>query len=223
MRYALLLHDNGNEECGRNARQYTEELIRHHVSGRLKVAPEHTSDEVLKLMRKPTFSLFKQFKTVFDRIDKEHGLNQQIIPYFISSHPGCHESDMAMLAVETKKLNFHLEQVQDFTPTPMTVSTEMWYTGYNPYTLQKVYSAKTQSEKLAQRKYFFWYKPEEQRDIANSLRKLGLAKLISELCPYLRSAATGNDQERRFRNEDNRAKRSGQKPHGRNGRRNSRN
>ena len=223
VRYDLLLHDNGNEECGRNARQYTEELIRHHVSGRLKVAPEHTSDEVLKLMRKPTFSLFKQFKTVFDRIDKEHGLNQQIIPYFISSHPGCHESDMAMLAVETKKLNFHLEQVQDFTPTPMTVSTEMWYTGYNPYTLQKVYSAKTQSEKLAQRKYFFWYKPEEQRDIANSLRKLGLAKLISELCPYLRSAATGNDQERRFRNEDNRAKRSGQKPHGRNGRRNSRN
>ena len=223
VRYDLLLHDNGNEECGHNARQYTEELIRHHVSGRLKVAPEHTSDEVLKLMRKPTFGLFKQFKTVFDRIDKEHGLNQQIIPYFISSHPGCHESDMAMLAVETKKLNFHLEQVQDFTPTPMTVSTEMWYTGYNPYTLQKVYSAKTQSEKLAQRKYFFWYKPEEQRDIANSLRKLGLAKLISELCPYLRNAATENDQERRFRNEDNRAKRCGQKPHGRNGRRNSRN
>ena len=223
VRYDLLLHNNGNEECGRNARQYTEELIRHHVSGRLKVAPEHTSDEVLKLMRKPTFGLFKQFKAVFDRIDKEHGLNQQIIPYFISSHPGCHESDMAMLAVETKKLNFHLEQVQDFTPTPMTVSTEMWYTGYNPYTLQKVYSAKTQSEKLAQRKYFFWYKPEEQRDIANSLRKLGLAKLIPELCPYLRNAATGNDQERRFWNEDNRAKRSGQKPHGRNGRRNSRN
>src|SRR5574344_1986733 len=161
VRYDLLLHKSKDEKVNQAAREYTRELITKHVSGRLKVAPEHTSPEVLKFMRKPSFDLFYEFKRIFDRINKEEGLNQQIIPYFISSHPGCHEEDMAELAVITKGLDFHLEQVQDFTPTPMTISTETWYTGYDPYTLEAVFSAKTQQEKLAQRKYFFWYKDAE--------------------------------------------------------------
>ena len=163
VRYDLLLYQSKDEAANRAAREYTRELITRHVSGRLKVAPEHTSDRVLRLMRKPSFQLFYDFKRQFDRICREEHLNQQIIPYFISSHPGCHEEDMAQLAAITRKLGFHLEQVQDFTPTPMTVSTETWYTGYDPYTLEPVFSAKTPREKEAQRQYFFWYKEGDDR------------------------------------------------------------
>lgn len=188
VRYDLLLHKSKDEKCNEAARQYTRELICRHVSGRLKVAPEHTSDNVLRLMRKPPFSLFGEFKRIFDKINAEEHLRQQIIPYFISSHPGCHEEDMAELAVLTKRMDFHLEQVQDFTPTPMTVSTETWYTGYDPYTLEPVFSAKTPREKQAQRQFFFWYKPEERRNIEQSLRRIGRTDLIAELC---RPAAGG--------------------------------
>lgn len=181
VRYDLLLHKSKDEKSNEAARQYTRELITRHVSGRLKVAPEHTSDRVLRLMRKPSFSQFYDFKRIFDRINREEGLNQQIIPYFISSHPGCKEEDMAELAVLTKNLDFHLEQVQDFTPTPMTVSTETWYTGYDPYTLEPVSSAKTPREKLAQRQFFFWYKPEERASIERELRRIGRPDLISKL------------------------------------------
>ncbi len=181
VRYDLLLHRSKDEKANEAARQYTRELITRHVSGRLKVAPEHTSDEVLRFMRKPSFKLFYEFKRIFDKINKEEGLNQQIIPYFISSHPGCHEEDMAELAVITKGLDFHLEQVQDFTPTPMTISTETWYTGYDPYTLEPVFSAKTQREKLAQRMFFFWYKPSERHAIEAELRRIGRTDLIAKL------------------------------------------
>ena len=181
VRYDLLLHKSKDEKVNQAAREYTRELITKHVSGRLKVAPEHTSPEVLKFMRKPSFDLFYEFKRIFDKINKEEGLNQKIIPYFISSHPGCHEEDMAELAVITKGLDFHLEQVQDFTPTPMTISTETWYTGYDPYTLEPVFSAKTQKEKLAQRMFFFWYKPEERRAIESELRRIGRSDLIAKL------------------------------------------
>ncbi len=183
VRYDLLLHQSKDEAINRAAREYTRELITRHVSGRLKVAPEHTSTRVLDLMRKPSFEQFYEFKRIFDRINKEEGLNQQIIPYFISSHPGCTEEDMAELAVITKGLDFHLEQVQDFTPTPMTVSTEAWYTGLHPYTLQPVYSAKTQAEKLAQRMFFFWYKPEERQKITSALRRMNRPDLIGKLYP----------------------------------------
>ena len=179
--YDLLLHRGKDEKANRAAEEYTRELIRNHVSGRLKVAPEHTSDKVLMHMRKPSFEQFRQFKTIFDRINKAEGLRQQIIPYFISSHPGCTAEDMAELAVITKGLDFHLEQVQDFTPTPMTVSTEAWYTGYDPYTLQPVFSAKTPADKLAQRQFFFWYKPEEQRAIERTLRMMNRPDLIKKL------------------------------------------
>ena len=181
VRYDLLLHRSKDENVNKAAREYTRELIVNHVSGRLKVAPEHTCPAVLKLMRKPSFELFNEFKKVFEKINAEENLRQQIIPYFISSHPGCHEADMAELAVQTKKLDFHLEQVQDFTPTPMTVSTETWYTGYDPYTLEPVFSAHTPKEKLAQRMFFFWYKQEERRNIEYELKKIGRSDLISQL------------------------------------------
>ncbi len=183
VRYDLLLHESQDEKSNEAARQYTRELICRHVSGRLKVAPEHTADEVLRLMRKPSFTLFERFKRVFDRINREENLRQQLIPYFISSHPGCREEHMAELAVLTKRMDFHLEQVQDFTPTPMTIATETWYTGYDPYTLEPVFSAKTQREKLAQRQFFFWYKPEERRNIEQELRRIGRPDLIRELYP----------------------------------------
>ncbi len=181
VRYDLLLHRSKDEETNRAAAEYTRELITRHVSGRLKVAPEHTSDRVLRLMRKPSFSQFHDFKRIFDRINREAGLNQQIIPYFISSHPGCTAEDMAELAAETKSLDFQLEQVQDFTPTPMTVATEAWHTGYHPYTLEPVASAKTPKEKLRQRMFFFWYKPEERAAIMAELRRMGREDLIQKL------------------------------------------
>ena len=194
------------------AMDYTRELITRHVSGRLKVAPEHTSDKVLMLMRKPPFQQFYDFKRIFDRICREEGLRQQIIPYFISSHPGCTEAEMAELAVKTKHLDFQLEQVQDFTPTPMTVSTETWYTGFHPYTLEPVHSAKTPKEKLAQRQYFFWYKPEERRGIEQSLRRIGRADLIQELCPYT-PKPYGNNRASTHREESPKEKRGRNRRH----------
>ena len=181
VRYDLLLHRYADESLNKAAQTYTEELIARHVSGRLKVAPEHTQDEVLKQMRKPSFSQFGQFKKIFDKVNRQYGLNQQLIPYFISSHPGCTEADMAELAVITKSLHFQLEQVQDFTPTPMTLATEMYYTGYHPYTLEKVYTARSKEQKLAQRQFFFWYKPESRRQIMQVLQKMGRKDLIEKL------------------------------------------
>ncbi len=181
VRYDLLLHRNKDEEVNRANREYIRELIVNHVSGRLKVAPEHTGEGVLMLMRKPSFKLFHAFKQIFDKINHEENLREQLIPYFISSHPGCTEEDMAELAVETKRLDFHLEQVQDFTPTPMTVSTETWYTGYHPYTLEPVFSARTQREKLQQRMFFFWYQPEERQNILHELRRIGREDLATQL------------------------------------------
>ncbi|KAA6322808.1 Ribosomal protein S12 methylthiotransferase RimO, partial [termite gut metagenome] len=162
VRYDLLLHESTNTTINKTASEYINELIIRHVSGRLKVAPEHTNKNVLEVMRKPSFDLFEAFKKIFDRINREHNLNQQLIPYFISSHPGCKEADMKELATIIRRLNFRLEQVQDFTPTPMTMATEMWYTGYHPYTLKPVFSAKTQQEKLIQREFFFGYKTKEK-------------------------------------------------------------
>ena len=172
VRYDVVMYRTDSEAVNRTNAEYARELIKNHVSGRLKVAPEHTSDRVLSVMRKPSFSLFKQFKQIFDRVNESEHLNQQIIPYFISSHPGCEPIDMAELAIETKRLNFQLEQVQDFTPTPMTLATEMYHTGLDPYTLKPVYVARTKDDKLAQRQFFFWYKPEERRTIKQFLQKI---------------------------------------------------
>ena len=181
VRYDMLLHKSGDAERDAAAARYTEELIKHHVSGRLKVAPEHTSDAVLKLMRKPSFRQFHEFKRIFDRINSAHNLKQQIIPYFISSHPGSTLESMAELAAETRQLNFHLEQVQDFTPTPMTMATEMYYTGINPETGEKVYVARSMRDKEAQRRFFFWYKPEERKEIARLLKSMRRPDLLKKL------------------------------------------
>ncbi len=181
VRYDMLLHRSGDSRLDSAADRYTEELIKNHVSGRLKVAPEHTADEVLRLMRKPPFKQFYDFKRIFDRINKQHNLKQQIIPYFISSHPGCTLENMAELAAETKQLNFQLEQVQDFTPTPMTMATEMYYTGINPETGEKVFAARTMRDKEAQRKFFFWYKPEERKQIVQQLRRIGRNDIIKKM------------------------------------------
>jgi len=181
VRYDLLMHDWKDDKLNNSAREYTKSLIVRHVSGRLKVAPEHTSDEVLYLMRKPSFKLFREFKRIFDNICREHGLRQQIIPYFISSHPGCKAEDMAHLAIETKRMDFQLEQVQDFTPTPLTVATTCWATGYHPYTLQKVFVAKSPVEKERQRMFFFWYKPQERKKIEYYLRSKGRQDLLKGL------------------------------------------
>lgn len=181
VRYDLSMHCTGDSEIDATNRRYNRELIADHVSGRLKVAPEHTEDCVLEIMRKPSFKLFEQFNKVFDEVNRSKGLKQQLIPYFISSHPGCREIDMAELAVKTKALNFHLEQVQDFTPTPMTVATEIYYSGYHPYTGERVFTAVRPQEKLAQRKYFFWYDRTYRIDIERSLHKLHRPDLITKL------------------------------------------
>lgn len=181
VRYDLLLSDTKSEEANKSHAEYIKELISKHVSGRLKIAPEHTSDKVLYTMRKPSFSYFAKFKEQFEQINREAGLNQQLIPYFISSHPGCKNEDMAELAVLTKKMDFKLEQVQDFTPTPMTLATEIYYSGYHPYTLEPMYTAKSKNEKLEQRKFFFWYKQEYKGAIIRDLQKMKRGDLQSKL------------------------------------------
>ena len=181
VRYDLALADNKDAKTSSANKEYLSELIRNHVSGRLKVAPEHTSDHVLDIMRKPSFSLFRKFKNIFDTINEKYHLNQQLIPYFISSHPGCTMNDMANLASETKDLNFHLEQVQDFTPTPMTVASEIYYSGIHPYTGKEVFTATSEKEKLSQRRLFFWYKPEEKENIKNDLKRIGRFDVIKKL------------------------------------------
>lgn len=143
--------------------EYGKQLITRHVSGRLKVAPEHTSASVLKLMRKPSWEHFLQFRDFFLKVNEEAQLRQQLIPYFISSHPGCTKSDMQDLATWTKKMHYRPEQVQDFTPTPMTLSTTMFYTGLNPYTMEPLYVAHSAKDKQEQRNYFFWYDKEKIR------------------------------------------------------------
>lgn len=207
VRYDLSMHPTGDKKIDKTNRRYNRELIEHHVSGRLKVAPEHTSDEVLKIMRKPSFTLFHDFKKIFDKVNAEAGLRQQLIPYFISSHPGCHEADMAELAVETKDLNFHLEQVQDFTPTPMTVATEIYYTGYHPYTGEKVFTAIRPEEKLAQRKYFFWWDNAYRADITRSLTRMHREDLLARLYPGSRFQPVPRTRNIRNTNYNNSKKR----------------
>lgn len=187
IRYDLFLHITGKEKTDKANREYLRELIRHHVSGRLKVAPEHTSAEVLRLMRKPSFDLFLELNRQFLQINRDENLNQQLIPYFISSHPGCRTEEMADLAVITKQLEFRLEQVQDFTPTPMTLATEIYYSGYHPYTLEKVYSARTLEQRQKQRQFFFWYKKEFRIAITAELKNLGRDDLINKLFREKRS------------------------------------
>jgi uncharacterized radical SAM protein YgiQ len=194
VRYDLLVDDFNKNNADNNHDEYMEQLVTRHVSGRLKVAPEHTSDATLRVMRKPSFKYFRKFKDKYDKIQEKHGLKQPLIPYFISSHPGCEEADMANLAAETKDLGFRLEQVQDFTPTPMTVAEVIYYTGVHPYTLQPIATPKTAEEKMTQNKYFFWYKPEVKGWIRSRLQKLGRPDLANKL---LGGGDYGNNKSRK--------------------------
>lgn len=162
-------------------REYFHELVKHHVSGRLKVAPEHSARKVLDIMRKPDYQLFDRLYKDFNGINAEEGLKQQLIPYFISSHPNCSTEDMAELALATKQQGFRLEQVQDFTPTPMTLATVMYYSGYDPYTLKKVVTAKTTDERRRQLMFFFWYKKEYRNEIKRELTRMGRPDLLRKL------------------------------------------
>ncbi len=172
IRYDLLFHE-WNSRAGKAEKEYLEELIKNHVSGRLKVAPEHTSRYVVNLMRKSPFSLFCKLKEQFEKITAREGLKYEIIPYFISSHPGSTEEAMSELAGEVRSLGIKPEQVQDFTPTPMTLSTTMYYCGKDPYTGKKVYVARDVEEKRRQKEYFFWYRSRYSREYPLKKRKPG--------------------------------------------------
>jgi len=183
IRYDMLVPEFNKKADPQDLQNYTEQVVKNHVSGRLKVAPEHTSDDVLKVMRKPSFKYFHSFKKNFDNINRKFNLNQKLIPYFISSHPECKLEDMANLAAETKDMGFQLEQVNDFTPTPMTVATVIYYSGYHPYTLKPIKTPKNAHEKKEQNRFFFWYKKENQNWIRNTLLKADRKDLLNKLLP----------------------------------------
>ena len=196
IRYDLLVKDYNKQLDDTDAQEYKEQVITHQESGRLKVAPEHTADATLRVMRKPSFKHFHKFKESYDRIQKKHGLKQPLIPYFISSHPGCEETDMANLAAETKDMGFQLEQVQDFTPTPMTVATVIYYSGVHPYTLKPTFVPKTAQEKKDQHRFFFWYKPENKDWVKNKLLKTGNKETYEKLTGKGAGKAYGNQSKR---------------------------
>ncbi len=180
IRYDLIL-DKKNKPVDPSALEYFKELVVHHVSGRLKVAPEHTSEKVLKLLRKPSFDLFIHVYNRFTDICQEYGLNQQLIPYFISSLPASGLEDMADIAIHMQKLNMKLEQVQDFTPTPMTLASVMFYTGFDPYTLEKMDIPRSIKEKKMQQLFFFLYDKEKRKELKVELSKMKRFDIIQLL------------------------------------------
>jgi len=204
IRYDLLV-DSYNKNNDGSLDEYMEQVVSRHVCGRLKVAPEHTSDATLRVMRKPSFKHFHEFKKKYEKYNKKHGLNQPLIPYFISSHPGSQAEDMANLAAETKDMGFRLEQVQDFTPTPMTVATVIYYTGVHPYTLKPIYTAKSKREKHQQHLFFFWHKRENHQQIRDKLISIGREDLIEKLI-------TEKKQHNKKEYLRQRSKRKGRKP-----------
>ena len=208
IRYDLTTPSYNKKADPKELERYLEQLMTRHTSGRLKVAPEHTSDRVLKMMRKPSFKYFHDFKKIFDKINVKTNLRQQLIPYFISSHPDGDFEDMANLAVETKEMGFQLEQVQDFTPTPMTVATVSYYSGYHPYTLKKVKTFTKRKDKLDQWKFFFWYKPENRQWIKDKLLQLGRKDLLNKLL-----SSSGKHKSKDCKKSKNNSKK---RPHGRN-------
>ncbi len=216
IRYDLLA-DSYNKNNDGSLDEYMDQLVSRHVCGRLKVAPEHTSDETLKIMRKPSFKHFHEFKKKYDKANKKFGLQQPLIPYFISSHPGSTEEEMANLAAETKDMGFRLEQVQDFTPTPMTVATIIYYTGLHPYTLKPVYTAKTPKDKKKQHMFFFWHKKENYQIIRDKLKSMGREDLIEKLIGDRKKHNKGEVIKQRRNNKENTKGKAGSKK--RNGKR----
>jgi uncharacterized radical SAM protein YgiQ len=216
IRYDLLVSDYNVSDETNSLDEYMDQLVQHHVPGRLKVAPEHTSDPVLRVMRKPSFKHFKTFKKKYDEANEKFGLKQPLVPYFISSHPGCEIQDMANLAIETKEMGFQLEQVQDFTPTPMTVATEIYYTGVHPYTLQPIYTVKDPQEKKDQNKFFFWYKHENHQWIKDKLTKAKHPHLIKELLSFPAKKNTPKEAFKEALEQKNGGKKVFQRPYSKN-------
>ena len=153
IRYDLFLDESGYVD--ESSYPYFRELVLEHTSGRLKVAPEHTEDKVLKLMAKPSFRLFMRLRDEFDRIVSENGRHCGLVPYFISGHPGCTMQDMERLSRNPALKGLYMDQVQDFTPTPMTASSVMFYSGYDPGTMQKVFVERNIERKRRQKSFFF--------------------------------------------------------------------
>ena len=176
-----LFYGSSDPEILKQSREYLKELVLHHVSGRLKVAPEHQAPHILKIMRKPSFEMFLRLKTDFEAICRKASVKQQVIPYLISSHPGSSASDMAELAAELRQIGIFPEQVQDFTPTPMTLSSAIYYSGVDPYTLKPVFTAKTADDKKVQQRFFFYYKPENRNAIRQQLIKMNRMDLAGKL------------------------------------------
>ena len=158
--------------------EFFKELVMHHTSGQLKVAPEHCSDNVLKYMGKPPISVYNKFEKRFYELTKAAGKKQYLVPYLMSSHPGSTLKDAIELSLFLKRNNLHPEQVQDFYPTPGTVSTCMFYTGIDPFTMKKVYVPKTAAEKAEQRALLQYFKPENKALVLSALKKAGRYDLI---------------------------------------------
>ena len=196
IRYDYLIEDKDEE--------FMNELIEHHISGQLKVAPEHCSAAVLDKMGKPHIEAYKRFQKKFYEITKKKGKEQYLVPYLMSSHPGSKLSDAVELAMFLKENKIHPEQVQDFYPTPGTLSTCMFYTELDPYTLEPVYVAKNSQEKAMQRALLQYYKPENQRKIIEALIKAnrrdligtGAGKLVAPDAEYLRKHRSANAKNR---------------------------
>jgi uncharacterized radical SAM protein YgiQ len=153
IRYDLFLDEKGYVD--ESSYPYFKELVLNHTSGRLKVAPEHTEDSVLKLMAKPSFKLFSRLRREFDRIVRSGGRKCELVPYFISGHPGCGMKEMEKLARNPDLSGLYMDQVQDFTPTPMTTSSVMYYTGLDTKNLQKIFVERDIERKRAQKSFFF--------------------------------------------------------------------
>lgn len=170
IRFDYLLEDESDE--------FFEELVRHHVSGQLKVAPEHCSDYVLDKMGKPHIETYKRFANKFYKITKRQGKEQYLVPYLMSSHPGCRLTDAIDLALFLKQNNMRPEQVQDFYPTPGTISTCMYYTELDPYTLEHIFVPKTPSQKAEQRALLQYFKPQNKPIVLKALRDCGRTDLI---------------------------------------------
>ena len=163
--------------CEKNS-EFFSDLVRYHVSGQLKVAPEHCASRVLDYMGKPHFEVYLRFKDKYERLNQRYGLEQYIVPYLMSSHPGCTLADAVELAEFLNKTGRQPEQVQDFYPTPGTLSTCMWYTGIDPRTMERVYVARDPHEKALQRALLQWKRPEMRRLVTEALYKAGREDLI---------------------------------------------
>ncbi len=198
IRFDYLLADKNDD--------FFRELVEHHVSGQLKVAPEHCSDYVLDKMGKPHIETYRRFVNKFYKITKEIGKEQYLVPYLMSSHPGCRLTDAIDLALFLKQNKMRPEQVQDFYPTPGTISTCMYYTELDPYTLEPVFVPKTPSQKAEQRALLQYFKPENKEIVLKALKNAGRTELIGNGANCLINAPAFNKANAKINNKNQKGK-----------------